>query len=74
VASPCPSSVPRQAALYGPYRHILGVRAIEWSTRFEECMLVSALAQDMEEDLASVEASVGDLVGASKGEGVAGKT
>jgi hypothetical protein len=37
-------------------------------------MLVSALAQDLEEDLASVEASVGDLVGASKGKGMAGKT
>jgi hypothetical protein len=37
-------------------------------------MLASALAQDLEEDLASVEASVGDLVGASEGEGMASKT
>jgi hypothetical protein len=37
-------------------------------------MLASALAQDLEEDLASMEASIGDLVGASEGEGMAGKT
>jgi hypothetical protein len=37
-------------------------------------MLASALAQDLEEDLASMEASVGDLVGASEGEGMAGRT
>jgi hypothetical protein len=37
-------------------------------------MLASALAQDLEEDLGSVEASVSDLVGASEGEGMAGKT
>jgi hypothetical protein len=36
-------------------------------------MLTSALAQDLEEDLASVEASIGDMVGASEGEGMAGK-
>jgi hypothetical protein len=37
-------------------------------------MLASALAQDLEEDLSSVEASVGDLVGADKVEGMIGKT
>jgi hypothetical protein len=37
-------------------------------------MLARALAQDLEEDLASVEASIGDLVGASEGKGMAGKT
>jgi hypothetical protein len=37
-------------------------------------MLASALAQDLEEDLSSVEAFVGDLVGADEVEGMAGKT
>jgi hypothetical protein len=37
-------------------------------------MLESALAHDLEEDLASVEASVGDHVGADEVEGMVGKT
>jgi hypothetical protein len=67
VASPCPSSVPRQAAFYGPDRYLLGIGAIGWSVCLKECMLVSTLAQDLEEDLARMEASIGVLVGASEG-------
>jgi hypothetical protein len=37
-------------------------------------MVASALAQGLEEDVGSVEASVGDLVGASEGTGMSGKT
>jgi hypothetical protein len=37
-------------------------------------MIASAEAQGLEEDLASIEASVGDLVGAEEAEVMAGKT
>jgi hypothetical protein len=58
VASPCPSSIPRHAAFYDPYHHLPSIRAIGWSVHFEECMLASALTQDLEEDLAIMEASL----------------
>ena len=55
-------------AFFGPYLHLLGVRADGWGARFEECMLASASALDfenlLEEDLGSVSASVGDLIAA----------
>jgi hypothetical protein len=63
-----------QATIFGPYSHLLSIRASGWSTRFEECMIASAEAQGLEEDLASIEASVGDLVGAEEAEVMAGKT
>lgn len=50
---------PRWASFSGPYSHLVGVRASEWSKYFEECMMVSAKA---EEELANIEAYVGDLV------------
>ena len=37
-------------------------------------MIVSAEAPELEEDLAGVEASVGDLIGAEETEAMAGKT
>jgi len=55
---------PYRATFFGPYSHLLGIRVSGWSTRFEECMVASAKAQELEEDLASVKASVGDLIGA----------
>jgi hypothetical protein len=58
--------------LFGPYRHLLGVRASGWLARFEEWMLTSAEAHDLEEDLASVDASIGNLTGGSGA--MAGKT
>ena len=62
------SAQTRRPAFFGPYRHLLGVRAIGWGARFEECMLASASALEfeklVEEDLGSVSASVGDLIAA----------
>lgn len=43
----------------GTYSRLVGVRAEGWAKHFEECMMVAAKAQ---EDLANVEASIGDLV------------
>ena len=54
--------------------HASGVRASGWSARFEECMVAIAEAQELEEDLAGVEASIGDLVGAEEVEAMASKT
>ena len=68
------SPPPRRATLFGPYRRLLGVRVSGWSTCFEECMIASAEAQEFEEDLAGVEASVGDLIGAEEVEAMARKT
>jgi hypothetical protein len=42
--------------------------------RYEECMVASVVAQELEEDLASVNASIGDLVGSSEADVMAGKT
>jgi hypothetical protein len=58
-----PSSPP--GYLFCPYRHLLGVRASRWLACFEEWMLMSAEARDLEEDLASVDAPIGDLTGGS---------
>ena len=62
----------RWPAFFGPYRHLLGVRAGGWSARFEECMVASAFALEfeklVEEDLGSVSASVGDLIAADLGD------
>ena len=61
--APHVSSPPRQATFFGPYRHLLGIRASGWSTRFEECMVARAKAYELVEDLASIEASIGDVIG-----------
>jgi hypothetical protein len=53
---------PRRAPFFGPYRCLLGVRASGWSARFEKCMVASAEALGLEEDLFGVEASVADLI------------
>ena len=68
------SPPPRWATIFGPYSYLLGVRASGWSTCYEECMVAIAEAQELEEDLAGVEASLGDLVGAEEVEVMAGKT
>ena len=49
-----------------PYSRLVGVRASEWSKYFEECMVDSAEAHELEEEIGSVEASVGDLVGSEE--------
>ena len=41
---------------------------------FEECMVAIAEAQELEEDLAGVDASLGDLVGAEEAKVMASKT
>ena len=41
---------------------------------FEECMIASAEAQELEEVLARVEASVHDLIGAEEAKAMARKT
>lgn len=56
----------RWASFSGPYSHLVGVRASGWSKHFEECILAAVVAQEIEEDLIGVEASVGDLVGAEE--------
>jgi hypothetical protein len=45
-----------------------------WSAWFEECMVASAAAQDLEEDLASIVASIGDLIGVKEAGLMARKT
>lgn len=65
---------PRRATIFGPYSCLLGVRASVWSACFEECMVAIAEAQELEEDLASVDASLSDLVGAEEVEVMASKT
>ena len=64
----------RRATFFGPYHRLLGVRASGWFAHFEECMIASAEAQELEEVLAGVEASIGDLIGAEEAEAMAGKT
>ena len=61
MASFSASAHTRRPTFFGPYRHLLGIRAAGWSARFEECMLASASALEfeklVEEDLGSVSAS-----------------
>lgn len=71
MASPV-SSHPRWASLYDPYSLLLSVRASGSSERFEECMRDIAEALELEEDLASVEASIGDLIIAEEVDNMAG--
>ena len=63
-----PSAQTRWPAFFGPYRHLLGIRAAGWGARFEECMLASASALEfeklVEEDLGSVSTSVGAQIAA----------
>ena len=68
------SPPPRWVTISSPYSRLLGVRASGWAMCFEECMVAIAEAQELEEDLAGVEASIGDLVGAEEAEAMAGKT
>lgn len=68
------SPPPLRVSFYGPYLELLGVRAGGWISRFEDCMLASAEARDLEESLFDIEASISDLVGASEGGGMEGKT
>ena len=70
VASPS-SPPPRWATFFGPYRHLVGVRAIGWSACFEERMVASVEAQDLEEHLVGVEAFVADLITAKEVEDMA---
>jgi hypothetical protein len=65
-------SHPCRASLFGAYSRPLGIRASGWSQRFEECILASAEAIELEEDLASVVASVGDLISVEEVEDMAG--
>jgi len=66
------SAQTRRPAFFGPYRHLLNVRAVGWGARFEECMLASASALEfeklVEEDLGSVSTSIGDLVAVDSGD------
>ena len=66
MASSFSSAQSRRPTFFGPYHHLLGVRASGWDHRFEECMLASASALELEkvleEDLGIVSASVGDLI------------
>ena len=65
MASPV-SFPPHWATFFGPYRSLLGVRASGWSARFEECMIASAEALRLEEDLSRVETFVADLITAEE--------
>ena len=58
VASPASSDL-RWPRFSGPYSDLLGVRSEGWLRRYEECISVSAEAQD---GLEGIEASIGDLV------------
>ena len=74
MVAPTASPPPRWATFFGPYSQLLSVRASGWLARFEECMITSAEARELEEDLVGVEASIGDLIGAEETEAMAGKT
>lgn len=56
------------------YSRLVGVRACEWSKYFEECMVGSVVAHELEEEIGSVDASVGDLVGSEEARIMARKT
>lgn len=64
MASP-PSSDLCWPSFSGPYSSLLGVRSEGWLQLYEECMSVSAEAQDY---LEGIEASVGDLIPVSSAE------
>ena len=65
-------SPPRQATFFGLHHHLLGIRASRWCAWFEECTVASAKAQELTEDLGSVEAFVVDLITAEEVEDMAG--
>ena len=73
MASPV-SPPTHRATFFGPYHHLLSVRVSGRPAHFEECMIASAEAQELEEVLAGVEASVHDLIGAEEAEAMARKT
>jgi len=52
----------------------LGVRFGGWLDFFEECMLEVIAAQELEEDMLSVEASVRDLISANESVSMVGPT
>ena len=56
------SPPPHRASFFGPYCRLLGVRSSGWSTRFQECMIVSAEALGLKKDLSRVEASIANLI------------
>jgi hypothetical protein len=66
--------LPRRATFFGPYHHLLGIRASGWFAWLEECMVAIVEKQELEEDFASIDASIGDLVGGSEAKVMAGKT
>jgi hypothetical protein len=65
--------LPHWATFFGPYRHLLGVRASGWSVWFEDYMVASVAAQELKEDLASIDALIGDLVSAGEAEAMVGR-
>ena len=69
-----PSPRPSRSDFSGPLRNFLSVRSGGWLRRFEEWMLEVAAAQDLEETLSDVEASVGDLISAKEFEEMAAIT
>ena len=69
-----PSPRPSRADFSGPLWNFLCVRSGGWLRRFEDWMLEVATAQDLEETLSNVEASVGDLISAKEFESMAAIT
>ena len=69
-----PASPPRRASFFGLYRRLLSVRSSGWSARFDVCMIVSAEALGLEEDISGVEASVADLITAEEAGDMAGSS
>ena len=69
-----PSPRPSRSDFSGPLRNLLSVRFGGWLRRFEDWMLEVAAAQDLEETLSDVEASVGDLISAKEFDSMAGIT
>lgn len=53
VSSPAGSKC-RWGSFSGPYSRFVGIRAFGWSKCFKECMLVSAEAKEIEEELFGV--------------------
>ena len=68
------SPPPLRASFFWPYRRLLGVRSSGWFARFEKCMIVSAEALGLEEDLSGVEASVVDLITVGEAGDMAGSS
>ena len=58
----------------GPFRDMLGVRSGGWFWCYEDCMLELDAAQELEESLSHVEASVHDLISAEEFFSMAGPT